>query len=155
MRCHVILHRIFPTQGSNQVSCISGRFYTTEPPEKPLLPILRVQGHSCYTAASRDPPGREARGHTHSSAPILPYSGPSAWGQCFLKHGAPQTCCCCLSRPTKSHPLGQDPSHHGEEELWSSDAPRHLGTIVGGNTPYSYTDSEFFDGAPPGGPALP
>ena len=134
--CHVVLHGIFPTQGSNQVSCIAGRFFTTEPSEKPLLPILRVQGRSCYTAASRDrPPPQDGKhgGHTHSSAPILPCFGPSAWGQCFPKHGASQTCC-CLSRPTKAHSLGQDPGHHGEEELWSSDVPRHLGTTVGGNT---------------------
>ena len=34
--CHFLLQGIFPTQGLNQVSCIAGRFFTSEPPWKPL-----------------------------------------------------------------------------------------------------------------------
>ena len=34
--CHFLLQGIFPTQGSNLVSCIAGEFFTAEPPGKPL-----------------------------------------------------------------------------------------------------------------------
>ena len=33
--CHFLLKGIFPTQGSTHVSCLSGGFFTTEPPGKP------------------------------------------------------------------------------------------------------------------------
>ena len=33
--CHALLQRVFPTQGSNPVSCTAGRFFTVEPPGKP------------------------------------------------------------------------------------------------------------------------
>ena len=33
--CHALLQGMFPTRDPTQVSCIAGRFFTTEPPEKP------------------------------------------------------------------------------------------------------------------------
>ena len=33
--CHALLQGIFPTRDQTQVSCIAGRFFTTEPPGKP------------------------------------------------------------------------------------------------------------------------
>ena len=38
--CHALLQGTFPTQGLNHVycvSCIAGGFFTTEPPEKPVI----------------------------------------------------------------------------------------------------------------------
>ena len=44
MGCHALFQGIFPTQGSNPVSCIAGRFFTTEPPGKPLkYPLFEYQ----------------------------------------------------------------------------------------------------------------
>ena len=34
--CHLLLQGIFPAQGLTCTSCIAGRFFTTEPPGKPL-----------------------------------------------------------------------------------------------------------------------
>ena len=34
--CHFLLQGIFPTQGLNLVSFLAGRFFTTEPPGKPV-----------------------------------------------------------------------------------------------------------------------
>ena len=34
--CHFLLQGIFPTQGSTRVSCIAGRFFTTEPQGKSI-----------------------------------------------------------------------------------------------------------------------
>ena len=35
--CHVLLRGVFPTQGLNHVSCMTGRFFTAEPPVSPLV----------------------------------------------------------------------------------------------------------------------
>ena len=56
--CHALLHRIFPTQGSNQVSCIAGWFFlSAELPRKPqnwrhylnpgLSKLLYPWSHNC------------------------------------------------------------------------------------------------------------
>ena len=51
--CHFLLQGIFPTQGSNLLSCVpcmAGRFFTTVPPEKPwyylISPIWDFPGGS-------------------------------------------------------------------------------------------------------------
>ena len=35
--CHFLLQEIFPTKELNYISCIAGRFFTAEPPGKPML----------------------------------------------------------------------------------------------------------------------
>ena len=49
--CHALLQGIFPTQGSNLYphvscgSCIAGRFFTTEPPGKPIRMYVHTHTH--------------------------------------------------------------------------------------------------------------
>ena len=55
--CHFLLWRIFPTQRLNHVSCLWGRFFTTEPPGKPrssYIPIVFHSGLSNHTAVLGD-----------------------------------------------------------------------------------------------------
>ena len=35
VRCHALLQGIFPTQGPTCISCLAGRFFTTEPLGRP------------------------------------------------------------------------------------------------------------------------
>ena len=46
--CHFLLHGIFPTQGSNLSPALTGGFFTTEPPRKPNLTIMRAQWAKSY-----------------------------------------------------------------------------------------------------------
>ena len=44
--CHFLLQGIFPTQGSNTVSCIAGEFFTTDPMGKPNLKVKNVESRA-------------------------------------------------------------------------------------------------------------
>ena len=43
--CHFLLQEFFPTQGSNLRLLLAGRFFTTEPSEKPIGVIAKVIRH--------------------------------------------------------------------------------------------------------------
>ena len=47
---HLILQGIFPTQGSTHVPCIAGRFFTSEPPGKPISIKYYIHIPSCCSS---------------------------------------------------------------------------------------------------------
>ena len=48
--CHALLQGIFPTQGSNQVSCIAGRFFTSWATREDLLNRWQYLMHISWVA---------------------------------------------------------------------------------------------------------
>ena len=52
MDCHSLLQAIFLTQGLNQVSCLTGRFFTIWPIREVLVVVVVLVAQSCLTLCS-------------------------------------------------------------------------------------------------------